>query len=301
MYIFTKKELAEISTKVLPDTKVTRGWDGINECKNLNDIPISNIANTFCKSDRRVFLLSRGMDFGKSKDMLFGMTIHTVVEDLFTHIMKESLFTPARIVDYIDHISSEEKVMELIWGGTRLQTLKDLCANEREYEGTLEYLKRSVNDLLDLERDRLTSKDLNFEVELVDIERYVSGNAYNLSNGKADAIVSYGHKLGICDLKTSNPFKDNFDSKLQVTAYGLMLEYETGFDVDWGVIVFPYQKIYEKKTLRSEPFKDIFPIDQNMRNSLFSRLKYLDALVENSQAPRMCDRCKPDYKCYVEN
>lgn len=301
MYIFTKRETAEISKKLPPEAKVTRGWEYINEYSNLNEIPISNIVNTFCKTDRRAYLLSRGNDLGKSKDMLFGMTIHTVVENLFTHLMKESLFIPTRIIDYINHISSEEKVMELIWGGTRLQNLKDLCVNEREYEEALGTLKKSVYNLLQLERNRLISREVDSDIELVDIERYVSGNAYNLPNGKVDAIVSYRNKLGVCDLKTGNSYKDNFDSKLQVTAYSLMLEYETGLDIDWGAIVFPYQKINGKRILRSEPFRDIFPIDQNLRNSLFSRLKYLDAIVERSEAPGICIRCKPDYKCYLEN
>lgn len=277
-----------------------RGWFFDRKFKNLKGVNISSISNTFCKTSRRTYQLFRGVDFGTSKEMAFGAAIHSVVEHAFSEIIKSSQSGNSALVG-LSRLKHEEKLTEMLFKENQLQLISDLSSSENEYSATLSNTISQMRDIVSLEIERYESlKDEN-KLRIADLERYVSGEPFNLGTGKIDAILIHENAIGIADLKTGRPWKDNVDAKIQITIYSLMLEKETGRDVNWGLIVFPFKRDESgKRMIRDTPLKIFFSINDGLRNQAINRLVEVDELLESGLPPKICSLCRSEDLCLLE-
>lgn len=299
MYLFPEKEAELISRIVNQDSPTVRGWDLNIQFKNLLNLNISNIMSNFCRTDRKIFQLFKGVEYGSSSAMIMGATIHSIVEKIYERVNFERA-APNLNSDSLLGLKDENKLEEIIWAGGKLQELRNLSKSDGEYERTLSNLRNTMGDIVDFEISRFSDSGFSNEVELVDLERYVSGFHLGTRNGKIDAIFRYRGKLGIGDLKTGKPWNENIDAKLQIAIYALLLESEIKLGIDWGVVVFPFEVNNGRKCIREEPLKDIFEIDDELRLKALQRLRNIDDMLHSEIPPEVCFMCNTRTLCSKE-
>ena len=298
MYFFSKEEENSITNELSEISDSLRGWNLKKRYDRLKALNISNLSSTFCVTDRKLYQIYKGINFGASVDMIIGSSIHSIVEKIF-----ESAFFlnngNSGIDAFLDKIKDSKMLEQLIWNGGRLQELRNLCADEIDFQTKLEDMKTAMRDIVDLEKTRLGDSSLNSRVKIADLERYVSGESLNISNGKIDAIFTFDEKIGLGDLKTGRPWKDNKDAKIQIAIYALLLEAEIKREIDWGVVIFPYDTLNLTKKLRVTPLKDIFGIGDELRSEALTRLQSVNEMLDGGNSPEICYRCRTRDICSV--
>lgn len=298
MYFFSNQEEASITNELSHISDSLRGWNLKKRYDRLKVLNISNLSSTFCVTDRKIYQIYKGINFGSSVDMIIGSSIHSIVEKIF-----ESVFfvnhSNSGLDAFLDKIKDGKMLEQFIWNGGRLQELRNLCADESEFQMKLEDIKKAMRDIVDLEEKRLGDPSLKSRVAIADLERYVSGDSMNISTGKIDAIFKFNGKIGLGDLKTGRPWKDNRDAKLQITIYALLLEAEIKKKIDWGVVIFPYDTLNSTKKLRVTPLKDIFGIGDELRSAALTRLQSVNEMLVREDTPEICYRCRTRDICLV--
>jgi CRISPR/Cas system-associated exonuclease Cas4 (RecB family) len=298
MYFFSNQEEASITNELSHISDSLRGWNLKKRYDRLKVLNISNLSSTFCVTDRKIYQIYKGINFGSSVDMIIGSSIHSIVEKIF-----ESVFfvnhSNSGLDAFLDKIKDGKMLEQFIWNGGRLQELRNLCADESEFQMKLEDIKKAMRDIVDLEEKRLGDPSLKSRVAIADLERYVSGDSMNISTGKIDAIFKFNGKIGLGDLKTGRPWKDNRDAKLQITIYALLLEAEIKKKIDWGVVIFPYDTLNSTKKLRVTPLKDIFGIGDELRSAALTRPQSVNEMLVREDTPEICYRCRTRDICLV--
>ncbi len=300
MYLFSKFEiesLKDLSSIYLPSE--LRGWELKKNYTKLNGVSISNLVSTYCSTNRKIYQLNKGIDYGQSEAMIFGSAIHAIVEKIYEAMLRYSDNTD-ELQRSLNKLKEENVLTSLIWNGDKLQALHDLSPNDIEYELKLEKIKETMRDLIDYEIERFTDPNLYNEVRILDLERYVNGNSLSIGTGKIDVIFRYKESLGIGDLKTGKMWKDNHDSKVQITVYAMLLEAEIKRKIDWGVVIFPFEINDGNRNLKATPFKDIFPISSELRMEVIERFDEIEGLLQGNHSPEICYKCKTKSICLQE-
>lgn len=70
----------------------------------------------------------------------------------------------------------------------------------------------------------------------------------------------------------------------------MMMENEYRVDINWGVVIFPFEKILGVKRIREEPYKLIFSIDENIRQGVIKELGKISELLAKDELPPICDK-----------
>lgn len=295
MYIFSTEDERCITELIPPKDDNLRGYNISSistDFENLRGLNVSTVTDTFCETFRKAYLVKRGTDFGSSKPMIIGGAVHSLVYKIFNIKIKNSSNTTTLMRD-IAGLLDKDRLIEIIWGGSRLQELYNLSEDGEDYQHSLDELLQTLRDITKIEIERLKeSSKYSHDVKIFDLERYVDGSVFNLNKGKVDLIAGLGNSRGICDLKTGTPYRDNIGPKLQITLYAIMLENELKINFDWGCIIFPYDKVNWQKTLLNKPIKMFFPISDDLRRKILERLETLDIILASDNPPESCrKRC----------
>ena len=298
MYLFSNEEEDSITSELSQISDSLRGWNLKKRYDRLKALNISNLSSTFCITDRKLYQIYKGINFGTSVDMIIGSSIHSIVEKIFESVLFANNGNFG-IDAFLDKIKDEKMLEQFIWNGGRLQELRNLSADEREFQTKLENMKTAMRNIVDLEMTRVGDSSLNSRAKILDLERYVSGESMQISNGKIDAILTFNEKIGLGDLKTGRPWKDNKDAKLQITIYALLLEAEIKREIDWGVVIFPYDTLNGTKKLRVTPLKDVFGIGDELRSEALTRLQSVNEMLHRENPPEVCYRCRTRDICSV--
>ncbi len=296
MYLFNYEEEDSIERKLEDVSDHLRGWNLEKKFHELRKLNITQITNTFCKTDRRILQIYKGVDYGTSESMLIGASIHSVVEEIFDKAVFNTQ-EKRHINEILAQLKDNNRIEQQLWAGGRLQEMENLFNNKEEYEMKLNDLKETLRKIIDFEIARLTDPTLNNAVKILDLERFVQGFPLDLRNGKIDVVFRHYGRIGIGDLKTGRPWKDNWDAKIQMTVYALLLESEVRKGVDWGVAVFPFDSSSEIKSLRKNPVKDIFCIGDELRTQALERLEDVDNMLISRTLPEICNRCSTRDLC----
>jgi len=197
----------------------------------------------------------------------------------------------SELINRLNDLKSDDRLVEIIWDGGRLQELKNISDDEEDYLNSLNEIKEILNQLIDVEIGRINSiNDYSRDIDLLDLEKYVDASIFYLGKGKIDLLANYHNKIGICDLKTGYPFGDNLDAKYQIALYSMMIENEYKVDINWGVVIFPFEKIGGVKRIREEPYKPIFSIDDTIRQGVIKELSEINELLAKDDLPPICNK-----------
>ncbi len=259
---------------------------------------ISNIVNTYCTTNRKIYQLSRGVDYGQSEAMILGSAVHSVIEKIYEKA-KLRLLNPIDFQESLGGLKDDKYLTYLIWNGDKLQALFDLSSNEEEYESRLSEIIELMKEIVDFEIKRLEDQKLSREILILDLEKYVNGFPLSIGTGKIDVVFRYEESIGVGDLKTGKIWGDNHDSKIQITIYAMLLESELKRNVDWGAVIFPFDYVNGTRTLRREPLKVIFPITTELREEALERLDEIEKLLCDGAAPKLCYRCRTQTICQM--
>jgi len=292
MYLFSNKEAEEIAKSSEIDVNPNlRGYSLAPMFESLKGLNISDVVDSYCDTKRRIYLKKKGVDFGINKAMIQGGAIHTLVERIFKIVIKSGFNVSSELINELKSLKSDDILVEIIWNGGRLQQLRNISDNEEDYLNSLNGIKDILNQLIDFEIERINRfNDYSSDVELLDLEKYVDASIFNLGTGKIDLLARYHNKIGICDLKTGYPVGDNLDAKYQIALYSMMMENEYKVDINWGAVIFPFEKIGRIKRVRDEPYKDIFPIGDTIRQGVIMELNKINDLLERDDLPPICNK-----------
>jgi len=296
MYLFSKEEIQKIKELIVDISPSLRGWNLTYKFSKLKPLNIAVIANTYCDTDRKIYQIYKGVDYGTSEAMITGAVIHSLVEEIFNSCELE-LESKSSVLDTVAQLKDENSMEQLIWNGGKLQQLRLLCSSDEEYDSKIKDLKTTMKDVVDFEAARLTNPEINNKIWILDIEKSVSGFSLNMGNGKIDVVLRNEGNIGIGDLKTGRPWGDNRDAKIQMTIYALLLESEAKNEVNWGAVIFPFDFGYGSKFLRKTPLKDIFGIDDEVRMDALQRLSDVEKLLSSDKLPELCGRCRTKELC----
>lgn len=290
MYLFSEKEVRKIREALNRTSTTIRGWTLEKKVGSLKKLNISNIASTYCRTDRKLFQTYYGVSFGTSEAMIRGSAIHSIVERVFSLILTNSRSAKS-LANILSELKSAAKLDQLVWNGSKLQELRNISENVLDYQHRLTDLEASMREIVDLEIKRLSDPELTNKVKIMDLERFVTGDVLNLGTGKLDVIFKCEKDVGIGDLKTGKSWRDNKDVKIQVALYSMLLEAATRKSVDWGAVIFPFDSINGHKTLKIEPLKEIFGIGDTLRFEALDRLEKVEDILSSSDPPELCSRC----------
>lgn len=290
MYLFTLEEEKEIEQCIkISNDFIPRGYRNQLNFRNLRGLNITNIVDTFCETGRKLFLLRKGIDFGPSIDMVRGSAIHTLIEKVFKNFLSDEISSRDDLLIFINKLKDDSRLMEIIWEGDGLFKLKEAINDKEGYQRTLEELKQTLGNIIQIEIMRLLNNGAySKDVRILELEDYIDGQSFKLGHGKVDAVLNWKDKIGICDLKSSAPYGGNDSAKYQITLYAMMMEAEHNIEVNWGAIVFPYEKINKKKVLSNNPIKVIFSIDEEIRKRTLKHVGNMNAIVQSDELPPMC-------------
>lgn len=290
MYLFTESEKQDIfSLSNISIDSTLRGYKVQSNFGNLQGLNISNVVESFCETGRKLFLLRKGVDFGPSVVMINGGAIHTLIEKIFKKYISEKISNKDDLLAFFNELKDEKRLMEIIWIGDGLFKLKEATIDKEEYNRTLWSIKQTLKDITQIEIRRFVNiEDYSSDIKIIELEDFIDGSSFDLGHGKVDAVLKYGDNIGICDLKSGAPYRDNISAKFQVTLYAMMMEAQFNVDVNWGAIVFPFEKINKKKVLLDNPFKDIFSIDIEIRERTLKHLSKMDNIIQSDELPPMC-------------
>ncbi len=292
MYIFSNEEDEKIaeSSKIEVDS-IWRGYNITPMFELLKGLNLSDVVNNYCDTKRGIYLKKEGVDLGINKAMLQGGVIHTLIERIFTIVRKNGFKVNPELIDYLSELKSDDILIEIIWDGRRLQELKNISDDEDDYLNSVNEIKEVLTQLIDVEIGRINKiNDYSNNINLLDLEKYVDASIFYLGRGKIDLLANYKNKIGICDLKTGYPFGDNLYAKYQIALYSMMMENEYKVDINWGVVIFPFEKIWGVKRIREEPYKLIFSIDENIRQGVIKELGKINELLAKDELPPMCNK-----------
>ena len=300
MYLFSADETNSIAQVMYESVdSELRGWNQRKYYTKLCDLNISNIVNSYCLTNRKIYQLSRGVYYGQSEAMIVGSAIHSIVEKIYEKVLEGSDKSKELLQELAD-FKDDKFLMYLIRNGDKLQALRDLSASNSKYEEKLTEIKELLRNIVDFEIERLKNHDLISEVVILDLEKYVNGNSFSIGSGKIDVVFNYKNSIGIGDLKSGKPWKDNYDAKLQITIYAMLLETEIKKNVDWGVIIFPFEYDGEGRSLSVQPFKIIFPISSKLRKEALLRFDKIEKLLCEGKEPQICIKCRSQSLCLKE-
>lgn len=193
MYIFSNEEAEEIaeSSKIEVDP-IWRGYNITPMFELLKGLNLSDVVNNYCDTKRGIYLKKKGVDFGINKAMLQGGVIHTLIERIFTIVRKNSFKVNSELIDYLSELKSDDRLIEIIWDGRRLQELKNISDDEYDYLNSLNEIKETLTQLIDVEIGRINNiNDYPSNINLLDLEKYVDANIFYLGRGKIDLIANY--------------------------------------------------------------------------------------------------------------
>ena len=296
MYLFNYDEADSIKKRVEDVSPYLRGWTLDKRFNTLRNLNISEITNTFCRTDRKIFQTYKGVNYGTSEAMVIGASIHSVVEEVFDSVVFDAQESRP-IHETLAQLKNSSGIEQQIWIGGKMQGMRNLYSSDAEYVLKLNNLKDILREIIDFEVGRFSDPTLNGQVKILDLERFVHGLPLAVSYGKIDVVFRYNGMLGIGDLKTGRPWKDNWDAKLQMAVYALLLESEVKREVDWGVAIFPFDSSSSIKSLRKRPLKDIFGIGDELRIQALQRLTDVDNMLSSGAPPEICDRCSTRDLC----
>jgi len=292
MYLFQQPEINTIAqyafTNIDPEM---RGYSISPSFDSFPGMSASQITNMYCPTGRKLFLEKSLVDFGKNIHLVKGGAIHSLIERIFRSFSRNE-WNNDEFIDYLKSLKSEEVLHEILWEGERLDDLHAISGSEEKYSQDLNMLFSELRRIIDLEINRFRNIDNGGVISIVDIEKYVSVYLFYLNKGKIDTLLTFDEKIGVCDLKTGNPYKENTQHKYQVALYAMLFERDYHIDINWGVLVFPYKKIMRRKTLLDKPYQQIFPIGDSLRNDLLSHLGFAHGVLSAKQIPEMCSSTK---------
>ena len=292
MYLFSNEEVEEIAKSLEIDVNPNlRGYRLSPMFESLEGLNVSDVIDSYCDTKRRIYLKKKGIDFGINKAMLQGGAIHSLIERIFTIVKNKGFNVSSELINQLNNLKSDDRLIEIIWNGGRLQQLRSISENEEDYLNSLNEIKEILNQLIDVEIERINRiDDYSSDIELLDLEKYVDARIFYLGTGKIDLLAGYHNEIGICDLKTGYPIGDNLDAKYQITLYSMMMESEYKVDVNWGAIIFPFERIGGVKRIREEPYKHIFSIDDTIRQGVIKELNEINDLLAKDELPPMCNK-----------
>lgn len=297
MYLFSKYEIELIKCASSINVPLElRGWELKKDYTKLNGVSISNIVSTYCNTNRKIYQLNKGIDYGQSEAMIFGSAVHSIVEKIYEKKLLHSDDTDELQLS-LTKLKEDNVLTFLIWNGDKLQVLHDLSSNDKEYEMKLDRIKKTMMSIIDYEIERIINPNLSDEVQILDLERYVNGSSLSIGTGKIDVVFRYKDSIGIGDLKTGKPWKDNHDYKVQIAVYAMLLEAEIKRKIDWGVVIFPFEFNDGNRNLRDIPLKDVFPISSELRMEVIERFDIIEELLLSEHPPQICNKCKTRSIC----
>ena len=243
MYLFNNSEECEVErVSEVEISSTLRGYNLNPRFELLSGLSVSEVADLYCNTMRRIYLKKNGVDFGVSVPMIRGGAVHSLIEKIFKLLIEDDFEASEDLIKLIEQLKSDDWLQEIIWSGGKLQQLFEIAGNETEYQNSIDQIKKKLIAIIEMELKRIESiNSYSNKVQLLDLEKYVDGSIFHLGNGRIDLILGYKNSIGVCDLKSSYSYGDNLSAKFQIALYSMMMECEHKVDVNWGVIVFPQQ------------------------------------------------------------
>lgn len=292
MYLFNNSEECEVErVSEVEISSTLRGYNLNPRFELLSGLSVSEVADLYCNTMRRIYLKKNGVDFGVSVPMIRGGAVHSLIEKIFKLLIEDDFEASEDLIKLIEQLKSDDWLQEIIWSGGKLQQLFEIAGNETEYQNSIDQIKKKLIAIIEMELKRIESiNSYSNKVQLLDLEKYVDGSIFHLGNGRIDLILGYKNSIGVCDLKSSYSYGDNLSAKFQIALYSMMMECEHKVDVNWGVIVFPYERVNRNNYLMKHPKKIIIPINDTLRENTLDFLRNVVRILGNDEIPRICNK-----------
>jgi CRISPR-associated protein Csa1 len=311
MYLLTNEQQEYIVNELSKESSTIqqRGFD--IQLFNPGDIKIafSEVSSTFCPTRRDIFLTKVQKIIPRVKaEMVKGGFMHAATAIAFKELQNgqnkgKNLSDIAKSLFEIG--SSVDNIMSILWQEDRFTNIQTFCEQEgHSFDEIIPSYINIAKEMFNYEAQRILSyhEENNRRIpKILDIEEYFDGSPLGLSKGRIDATLMLENRtIVICDLK-NKPYKDNIDGKIQIAGYALAMERSLHVPVSIGCLSFPPQRFLDNE----EPQRDIFIIDDNLRQDFLSRREHILSIISKGTPPpvpsrmeRKCVKCSHYQSCY---
>lgn len=253
---------------------IQRGYEIEQRPPECISLDFSEVTSTFCPTRRRIFI-SRilGVPGKTNKNMALGSIEHASASIVFKKVKAAQLkrIEMCRVAIELEGIAStDENITAALWSENNLENIEKYCFDaELSYQTVIPEFIATARRFLLAEANRLKQPGIFTDdfPGMVAIEDYIDGSALGMNKGKIDALIRLSDDtIIICDMKRKS-YGDNLDGKTQIAGYALAMEKEYHIPISVGCLAFS-STLSDNGT---EPTREIFAIDNNLRNEFMSR------------------------------